>query len=334
MRVSVITPFFNTAMYLEQCIESVLAQTLTDFEYLLVDNRSTDGSRDIAATYAKADSRVRLIDNPAHVGQVENYNGALAQISPEATWVKLIQADDALYPECLERTVEVGERDSRIGLVGALYMKGDEPHGAGIPLGVEQMSGREVCRRMLLGNCFPIGSPSAVLYRADLVRQRAPFFALDRYHEDTEAAYELLLNHDFGFVHQVLVFQRTDNSSIMATARRFNPDPLDHLIALERYGPQVLSADEYGRQHHNEWRAYMGFLGESVLRRREAAFWAYHRAGLSQQGHELGWRQLLPAAARATAHLALLPLSTVRRWRSESGRPPRLRRRATAASSR
>src|SRR6476659_5517412 len=98
MRVSVVTPFFNTADYLAQCIESVMGQTLTDFEYLLVNNHSTYGSREIAVEYAKADRRVRLIDNPRHLGQGDNYNRALAMISVESMWVKLIQADDVLYP--------------------------------------------------------------------------------------------------------------------------------------------------------------------------------------------------------------------------------------------
>ena len=51
---------------------------------------------------------------------------------------------------------------------------------------------------MLLGDCFPVGSPSAVLYRADFVRERKPFFAVGRHHEDTEAAYGSPLQHDFG----------------------------------------------------------------------------------------------------------------------------------------
>ena len=321
MRVSVVTPFFDTAPYLAQCIESVLAQTLGDFEYLLVDNQSTDGSRDIAEQYAARDARIRVIGNPRHVGQVENYNGALARIAADTRWVKLIQADDALYPDCLARMVEAGERSPRIGLVGALYLKGDVPRGGGIPFGATQIEGREVARKMLLGDCFPVGSPSAVLYRADLVRERRPFYALGRYHEDTEAAYELLLDHDFGFVHQVLAFLRTDNVSIMSAARRFNPDPLDHLIMLERYGPKVLTAEEYRRQRANEWRAYLGFLGESVLRRREPEFWKYHRQGLAQGGHQLGWRELFPAALRASGRVALHPFSTVLRWRRERRRP-------------
>ena len=59
--VSVVTPFYNTAPYLAQCIESVLAQTYPHFEYILMDNCSTDGSAEIAETYARRDSRIRLI---------------------------------------------------------------------------------------------------------------------------------------------------------------------------------------------------------------------------------------------------------------------------------
>ena len=52
--ISVVTPFYNTAPYLAQCIESVLAQTHRNFEYVLVDNQSTDGSAEIAASYKRA----------------------------------------------------------------------------------------------------------------------------------------------------------------------------------------------------------------------------------------------------------------------------------------
>lgn len=316
-RVSVVTPFYNTAKYLEACIQSVLAQTLTDFEYLLVNNQSTDGSRDIAERYASKDGRIRVIDNPAFVGQVENYNGALAQISQETRWVKLIQADDELFPEALEKQVAAGEKSPRIGLVSSLYLKGNVPQGGGLPMQTTQIDGRELCRLMLLGqSVYPLGSPSAVLYRADLVRARKPFYALGRYHEDTEAAYDLLLEHDFGFVHQVLAFLRTDNISIMSAARRFNPEPLDHLIALSIYGPRVLTAEEHRQKFYWEWRAYLGFLGESVWMRREPEFWKYHRDGLAQGGHSLNRRELFPAALRAGGRLLLNPLTTLRQWRS------------------
>ena len=75
-RVSVVTPFYNTAAYLAECIESVLAQSYSEFEYILMDNCSTDGSSEIAATYAYRDPRIRLIRCSQFLPQLPNYNRA------------------------------------------------------------------------------------------------------------------------------------------------------------------------------------------------------------------------------------------------------------------
>ena len=309
--VSVVTPFYNTAPYLRECIESVLAQTLTDFEYLLVNNQSKDGSRDIAAEFAARDSRIRLIDNDVFVGQVENYNGALKQIAGSSEFVKLIQADDLMLPESLRSMVEVAQRDPKIGFVSSYYLKGITPTGYGVPYGAWHAGGRDIVRGVMLGTAFPFGSPSTVLYRARVVRERNPFYTLGRYHEDTETACEILLDHDLGFVHQILNFCRTDNISIMSAAKRFTPERLDHLILLERYGREVLSAPEFARQSTAEWRAYLGFLGASRLRGSDQDFWKYHRGGLATIGHSLNERELLLPTLKQLARLALSPLAAL-----------------------
>ena len=61
--VSVVTPVYNGAAYLSECIESVLAQTYTNWEYIIVNNCSTDRTRDIASHYAQQDTRIRLHNN-------------------------------------------------------------------------------------------------------------------------------------------------------------------------------------------------------------------------------------------------------------------------------
>ncbi len=309
--VSVVTPFYNTAAYLRECIESVLAQTFGDFEYLLVDNKSSDGSRAIAEEFRARDSRIRVLENTTFVGQVENYNGALEQVHPQAEFVKIVQADDALLPECLELMVRNAAQDPKIGIVSSYHLKGNAASGRGVPYHTTHVEGRAVVRSIMLGTAYPFGSPTTMLYRASVVRARKPFYALGRYHEDSEAACEILLDHDLGFVHQVLSFCRTDNESIMTTARRFNPEPLDHLIVLERYGREVLSADEFARVSALEWRVYLGFLGASALRGREPKFWDYHRGGLATIGRKLGPRELLFPTLKQLARVALDPLRAV-----------------------
>src|SRR5262245_26865204 len=95
--VTVVTPFFNSADTLEECIRSVLAQSYSDFELVLADNCSTDGSSEIARDLAKADSRVRYIYFAEHIDKTRNYNRALLQMSPLASHCKVVQADDYIY---------------------------------------------------------------------------------------------------------------------------------------------------------------------------------------------------------------------------------------------
>ena len=79
--VSVVTPFHNTSEFLAECVGSVLGQSHTNFEYVLVDNQSTDGSLEIVEELVSADSRLRLLHTPRLLNQVENYNFALRSIS-------------------------------------------------------------------------------------------------------------------------------------------------------------------------------------------------------------------------------------------------------------
>ena len=311
--VSVVTPFYDTKLYLAESIESVLAQTHRNFEYLLVNNKSTDGSREIAARYAAQDSRIRLIDNPIFVGQVENYNGALTHISSGSKYVKIVQADDSIRPECISSMVDLAEREPGVGLVSSYRLIGNHRSGEGVPEGVSRLPGREACRKMLLGECYLLGSPTTLLYRADIVRSRNPFYALGRYHEDTDTGYEILLESDLGFVHQILSFTRADNVSIMTSTQAFNSTDLGYLIVLERYGPQVLTDEELARQRALSHNGYYRFLGRGLLRLRGPAFWDYHRVGLATVGWKLRWRDVVIEAAAELVRLARNPTSTVTR---------------------
>ena len=75
--VSIVTPVYNDAEYLAKCIESVLAQTYQHWDYTIVDNCSTDGSADIACTYAAKDPRIRVHGNSRFLKAIANHNMAL-----------------------------------------------------------------------------------------------------------------------------------------------------------------------------------------------------------------------------------------------------------------
>src|ERR1700704_5369633 len=125
-RVSIITPFYNTEQYIAECIESVLAQTYSNWEYILVNNQSTDASRSIAEPYAQKDKRIRLLDTPAHLGQVENFEAALRRMSPDSRYCKMVLADDWLFPECVERMMTLAEANPTVGIVSSYRLFGDD----------------------------------------------------------------------------------------------------------------------------------------------------------------------------------------------------------------
>jgi len=311
--VSVVTPFHNTVAYLPECIESVLAQTYTNFEYVLVDNKSTDGSREVADRYAAIDPRIIVLENDTFLDQLRNFNGAVARINPASKYCKMVLGDDGLFPDCLTMMVAAAERDTGIGIVGAYFLDGDRVAGHGIARTESVVTGSEVCRRMLRHEYYLMGSPTAVLYRADIVRSRVPFFSPDRYHADTEVSYEILLDHDLSFVHQVLSFMRADNDSITSTRRRYYPYLLDRLIVVERYGPAVLGDRELRAVRSTARRNYFNYLARSLLARHDRGFWQYHRDGLATIGWRLRRRDLLPRSLAEVARFALNPQHTLAR---------------------
>jgi len=305
--VSVVTPFYNTAAYLAECIHSVLAQTFTDFEYLLVNNQSTDGSDRIAAEWAGRDPRIRLVHNPRFVGQVENYNGALEQIDPGSRYVKIVQADDWIFPECLERMLAVAERHPSVGLVGAYYLEGNRVQGYGIPVETEVLGGRDANRGHLLGTCGVFGTPTTLMYRADLVRERHPPYTLNRVHEDSEFCFEVLRKSDFGFVHQVLSYLRVRPESILAGASTYDWRELAAYITHRMFGAEFLGPSERQARMRRFERLHLSRLGEAALLWREPAYWAYHRRGLATIGESLRPFAILPYIGKAVVKALLRP---------------------------
>lgn len=105
--VSVIMPCYNASAYIDKAIKSVLAQTYTDWELLVVDDGSKDGSPEIAKAYEKKDLRIHLIEQPNSGACVARNRGL--QLA-KGEYVKYFDADDILDPNCLEEQVKQIER--------------------------------------------------------------------------------------------------------------------------------------------------------------------------------------------------------------------------------
>ena len=112
--VSVGIPVFNGGAYLAEAIESLLAQTYRDFELLIQDNASTDGTEEICRAYQRQDPRVSYVRNESNVGAVPNYN--LVFQRARGRYFKWAAHDDVCAPDFLGRCVEVLDREPAVVL--------------------------------------------------------------------------------------------------------------------------------------------------------------------------------------------------------------------------
>jgi len=300
--VTVVTPVYNGEAYLEECLESVLRQTYEHWECVVVNNRSTDRSLEIAESFAARDPRFRVITNEAFVGVIQNHNIACRQLGPDAKYCKVLQADDWLFPECLAEMVAVAETHPSVGLVGSYVLHGDNVRCDGLPYPSPRLPGREACRLNLLGQVYTVLAPTALLIRADLVRARPAYYDEAHLHSDVEACYEVLRENDFGFVHRVLSFVRRQEEAITAAhLGRFNLLAVSNLEMLVRYGGWYLSEEEFARALGRSLRRYYDSLAFALWRSRDRArIWREHSRRMAAIGRPLSLVGLLGGFVRGT----------------------------------
>lgn len=119
--ISIIVPVYNTKPYLSRCIDSILCQSFTDFELLLIDDGSTDGSGMICDAYAEKDNRIRVLHKEnGGVSSARNLGLRVAA----GDWICFVDSDDELLPDGLQ--VMVDGISNEVGMVMAGYKVYDD----------------------------------------------------------------------------------------------------------------------------------------------------------------------------------------------------------------
>ncbi len=124
-KVSVIVPNYNHASYLEQRIESILNQSFTDFELILLDDKSTDDSDAILRSYTSSHDKVRYFPNEVNSGSpFHQWNKGVELASGEYFWIA--ESDDFCEPNILEKLVSILDQNSKVGIAYAQSWLVDE----------------------------------------------------------------------------------------------------------------------------------------------------------------------------------------------------------------
>ena len=175
-RISVVVPCYRLGHLLADCVESILSQTYTDLEVLIMDDCSPDNTAEVAATLT--DPRVRYVRNDPNLGHLKNYNRGLSLARGDYMW--LISADDRLRrPYVAERFVKLLDARPDVGYVFCPVMKftsdGDTHVYGGHGVRDVIFNGHDFLRTLANGNAVP--APSGLVRRS--CYERISMFPLD-----------------------------------------------------------------------------------------------------------------------------------------------------------
>lgn len=127
-KISVIVPVYNVEKYLAECLDSILRQTFTDFELLLINDASTDRSWEISLSYAQKDQRIRLLENEENLGLSLTRNHGLREAKGD--YIAFIDSDDIVADNYL-MTLWSGAEKTKADVVSMGYIEYAEKQGGG-----------------------------------------------------------------------------------------------------------------------------------------------------------------------------------------------------------
>jgi hypothetical protein len=317
LKISVILPVYNAEKYVSAAIDSILQQTFTDFELLLINDASTDGSHAILQNYAAQDNRIRLIDNPQNLGLTATLNKAIDLCKGE--YIARMDADDLSLPQRLEIQAAFLDANPDIGFCGTWTAIMDAEGQLTGEQWVMQLTPELVHARMYFHNCLVHTSVMLRRQYAQLKYDAANY----PIQEDYEFWTRLVKITKGAVIPQMLTYYRIHTESITASkqerARQFThrivlreleglglqPSPQEFDLHLS-IGNQAISPDEAFVQAAHDWllKLWQAFARhhavqtalQQAMRQLLGKFWL---AILTQEG----------IAAQTTSKYACAPLS-------------------------
>ena len=221
--IAVIIPVGNVASYLARCLDSVVAQTYTNLEIIVVDDGTTDGSAEIATAYANRDPRVKVYYQPSS-GVAAARNRGLQQVT--APYLTFVDADDyvtADYVATLYQTLQAA--GTAMAVVGICKIK---LNGKRVLCATNEQSvidTKTMLTAMLHDEYLAV---YAKLYRTELWQGIA--FPVGRVYEDVAVMYQVVARCEQIALHTVPLYYCRRGDSL--TARAFTPHYLDLITAV------------------------------------------------------------------------------------------------------
>lgn len=236
--VSVIVPVYKVEMYLPQCIDSILAQTFSDFELILVDDGSPDNCGKICDGYAKKDSRITVI-HKENGGLSSARNSGIEWVfkNSNSEWISFIDSDDWVHPQYLESLLFAATSlNADIGVCEYEETSDRSPNCDTFKITPEKISPEELYINKHVTSVVAWGK----LYRKELFNSIR--YPVGKLHEDEYVTYKILFEHSYvAYITEKLYFYYSNPDGIILG--EWSPKRLDAVDAHEEQ-------TEYFRTHN------------------------------------------------------------------------------------
>jgi hypothetical protein len=301
-KVSVLMPTYNYGRFLGEAIESVLAQDFQDYEFIIIDDCSSDNTKEVAERYAAGHPQLRFETNSANLGMVANWNRCLG--AARGLFVKFLFGDDKFAcPSALGRLVAMLEADPAIVLAASGRMIVDERSrriDRWAPLGSNgRHPGKKALLKCLARNANLIGEPSAVLFRRD--KAARGFDEKFQHLVDLEMWFHLLEQGDLAYTRLPLCCFRLHSGQQSKSNAARQTGEKEHGTLLKKYDQPWLWAES---------TAYERFqIGRNLAKSARQTL-----AGQSAP-LEARFRQSVPALSRPVFSAAAVAAGALRRVR-------------------
>ena len=204
--ISVLIPLYNAERFIEDTVRSVLDQSFSNLEVIVIDDQSTDAS--VSKVLGFKDPRIRLIVNEKNLGPEKNWNKALAEATGK--YIKLICCDDLLEKDCIEKQVAVLENTqfADVGLVSCsrniITSRGRILFRRSFGKLCGRYEGRRIIKKIIRSGGNPVGEPVVGLFRSDKVKETGGYRTAAPYAIDLDFWIRLLVRTNIYIINEPL----------------------------------------------------------------------------------------------------------------------------------
>lgn len=215
IKVSVLMPVYNAEKFLDLAIQSILAQTFKDFEFIIIDDASTDSSWDIIKKYQAEDTRIVALRNQENLRTTKTLNRGL-KVAKSKYMIRM-DADDWSYPDRFQKQYDFMEKDTEVGVSGGAIEVCDKNLKV---MNVRKYPTTDEQARKIIFRYSPFAHP-ATIWRVSTVREVGGYNENIPLSQDLDLYFRIGKICKFANIESILLKLRTHNDSSSIVRGRY-----------------------------------------------------------------------------------------------------------------